>query len=563
MKRTKTNIKKGYDYIYVLNALEGIVESQEEKEAIAKAVYKEFKNKSSFLLPENPHILSCFGADFFAVEEKFKEASPFNPYRMIAVVKLAYKYIVSSGSTYALLPQLIRQCDRILPEPVPHFLLYQAISEYYEYDKENDSVTDSAIGMTERRIARNLKEIIAKVGVGTKITETDDHLDESQKEAVLSLSGEPVAILTGGPGTGKTSCVAKAIADGYDGNVVLIAPTGVASRRLSEATGRPDAGTIHRTFSLFPNIDGTYGHAKEIPTNSLVICDEASMLDIFLFDVILQCCRESSSRLLLIGDQDQLPSIREGNVFGDLIDCMRIPVCHLTQTHRSANPLIKENVQRIKDGNFNLVSGSGFRIENHLDQEKIAKRALGWMKKLVFKDGLSISDVKILCPVRQSKYTLSVETLNASAHRMFFPASQREYEVGEPVICLSNDYSLKVYNGDTGIVHEIVEDGVVVEMEDGRKVDFSGCMENISLSYAISIHKSQGSGYRVPIIILPTEAQNMLNRPLLYVAVSRGISGVVMLCDGAGSTLYDCIRTDPVRNTTLGELLRVKRKEGV
>jgi len=369
-------------------------------------------------------------------------------------------------------------------------------------------------------------------------------LSRSQQEAVRTALTQPVMLLTGGPGTGKTTSLRALVlllrARGY--RPLLAAPTGRAARRLSEATGS-EARTIHRLLEYGP--DGTFRRNAENPLDcDLLVIDEASMLDIVLANQLLKAI-PANAHLLIVGDADQLPSVGPGRVLGDLIESEIAPRIHLDAIFRqAAGSGIAANARRINEGklpawgdheDFYLFSATTpeqcAALTVELVTERIPRR-FGFDPR---------RDIQVLSPTH--KGVAGVAALNAALQAALNPprpgvaechSGATVFRVGDRVIQQRNDYDRDVYNGDVGEVVAIdgEEQTVVVRFEDGRTIRYSGLdLDDLALAYALSVHKSQGSEYPVVVLPLLLQHQPLLQRNLLYTAVTRARQLVVIVGD--------------------------------
>lgn len=361
-------------------------------------------------------------------------------------------------------------------------------------------------------------------------------LSEQQQAAVRTALTNKVMVLTGGPGTGKTTTL-RAIIEllrARGGSVILAAPTGRAAKRLTEATGAP-ARTIHRLLEIKPGGAAEYHVAAPLDADMVVI-DEASMMDLSLATALLRAIPQDS-HLVLVGDADQLPPVGPGNVLRDIITSESIPTVVLNTVFRQAEQsAIVANAHRINagqppridnhpDGDFFLFNETNPEIAASLIADLVAERI---PSKFGFS---SLEDIQVLSPMHAGP--VGVEALNAKLQEALNPAApnkaerrfgERIFREGDKVMQIVNDYDKQVYNGDIGRVVKIDEDEqtlrVLFDAEWSALYSFSELDELIH-AYAISIHKSQGSEYPVVVIPLMMEHRRMLARNLLYTAVSR------------------------------------------
>ncbi len=421
--------------------------------------------------------------------------------------------------------------------------------------------------IVERRIAQIEKE-------------TGTVLDEMQKKAVQEAAGHGLLILTGGPGTGKTTTINAIIRyfEGEGAEIRLAAPTGRAAKRMTEATGY-EAQTIHRLLELsgMPEDDreGQPIHFERNAENPLetdvIIIDEMSMVDIHLIHSLLMAVT-AGTRLILVGDENQLPSVGPGNVLRDIIRSGQFPVVELKKIFRQASESdIVVNAHKINKGEqveINNKSRDFFFLKRY-DADIIIRVVIALIQeKLPKYVEAKPFEIQVLTPMR--KGLLGVERLNQILQRYLNPpdASKKEKEIGQglfregdKVMQVRNNYQLEweirgrygipiekgvgVFNGDTGIIKTINEfaETAEVEFEDGRWAEYSfKQLDELELAYAVTIHKSQGSEYPAVIIPLLSGPRMLMNRNLLYTAVTRARKCVTVV--GSEETFRDMIRNE-------------------
>ncbi len=369
-------------------------------------------------------------------------------------------------------------------------------------------------------------------------------LAEGQQAAVRMALTSKLSVLTGGPGTGKTTAtrtiVALARARGY--RVLLAAPTGRAARRLGEATG-VEAKTIHRLLEYAPGGGGSFRRDADTPLEcDLLVVDEVSMLDLLLANQLLKAV-PPHAHLLLVGDADQLPSVGPGLVLRDLLESGVAPSLHLDQIFRqAAGSGIAENARRINRGELPELRGlEDFFFFATPDPDTCAARVVELVsERIPARFGLDPRrDIQVLAPTH--KGTAGVAKLNQLLQAALNPPAANKAErsygsiilrVGDRVIQQRNNYELEVFNGDIGSVigldHQ--EQLLMVRFEDGREVAYDyALLDELALAYALSVHKSQGGEY--PAVVLPLLAQHgsMLQRNLLYTAVTRARNLAVLV----------------------------------
>ena len=456
------------------------------------------------------------------------------------------------------------QGDQILIYPAQYYYLELNTARML---RELDIFCPEDEKIVERRIVQIEKE-------------TGTALDEMQKKAVQEAAGHGLLILTGGPGTGKTTTINAIIRyfEGEGAEIRLAAPTGRAAKRMTEATGY-EAQTIHRLLELsgMPEDDreGQPIHFERNAENPLetdvIIIDEMSMVDIHLIHSLLMAVT-AGTRLILVGDENQLPSVGPGNVLRDIIRSGQFPVVELKKIFRQASESdIVVNAHKINKGEqveINNKSRDFFFLKRY-DADIIIRVVIALIQeKLPKYVEAKPFEIQVLTPMR--KGLLGVERLNQILQRYLNPpdASKKEKEIGQglfregdKVMQVRNNYQLEweirgrygipiekgvgVFNGDTGIIKTINEfaETAEVEFEDGRWAEYSfKQLDELELAYAVTIHKSQGSEYPAVIIPLLSGPRMLMNRNLLYTAVTRARKCVTVV--GSEETFHDMIRNE-------------------
>jgi exodeoxyribonuclease V alpha subunit len=413
-----------------------------------------------------------------------------------------------------------------------------------------------------------------------------------QREAIHTAMTTLTMILTGGPGTGKTTTVVGMIRlFGAEGRrITLTAPTGRAAKRLSETTGS-EAKTIHRLLEFSPQNNGFKRNRQNPLDTDVVIVDETSMVDLVLMNRLMQAIRPTTT-LILIGDTDQLPSVGAGNVLRELIDSHKIPVIQLTEIFRQAQEsMIVTNAHRINKGDFPELTGDTdrnfFFIEEE-DPEVITELICSLIADRLPQhyDYHPMDDIQLLCPMRRG--TLGTENLNKRLQevlnpeyatpvshplekrrfgvgpykRMSEPVGQSRtaggFRVGDKVMQVRNNYDYDVFNGDIGrvVAIEHIDKKVCIQFPDKQVAYDTADLGELVLAYATTIHKAQGSEYPAVVIPLHTQHYLMLQRNLLYTGITRAKERVVIV--GTKRALGICIRNNQVmeRNSYLAERLQ-------
>lgn len=392
-------------------------------------------------------------------------------------------------------------------------------------------------------------------------------LDPEQRTAITTALQSPISVITGGPGTGKTS-IQKAILDicrrqNPGGRIVCCAPTGRAARRMEQSTGHP-ASTVHKALGLIAGDDGQYGEPESFDAD-LVLIDEVSMLDIYLAKHVLRSVPKGC-QLVLIGDADQLPSVGPGAVLSEIIKSDVIPVVRLDRVHRqNAGSRIATNAKLIRHGNLSLEYGTDFQF---LDSSSIAESAEK-IEKLYLQEiaKYGVDNVALLSPYRQKTET-GVAALNERIRKDVNPQDptkgeitlgKKTFRTGDKVMQIKNHED--VNNGDIGYITDISGIGndavVCIDFGDGRNVEYDASELNmLDLGYASTIHKSQGSEYQSVIINLQCAHSIMLVRPLIYTAITRAKKQVIIVGERRALCIAIKKQDTEKRGTQLAERLK-------
>ena len=392
-------------------------------------------------------------------------------------------------------------------------------------------------------------------------------LAPEQREAVKMGLTSKLCVITGGPGTGKTS-VQRALLDLYKkrfpaARIVCCAPTGKAARRMEQSTGVPSA-TVHRVLGLIANEDGQYGDPETLDAD-LVLVDEVSMLDVYLAEKLFRSI-PATARLILVGDSDQLPSVGPGAVLKEIIACGRVPVVRLDQVFRQKNgSRIAANAKLIRHGNLSLEYGPDFEFYDSTDMSVSAEIIESLYLQETARCG--IDNVVLLSPYRQKTET-GANALNQRLQGKVNPPAdgkmdavhgQRRFRTGDKVMQIKNCEDIN--NGDVGYITSITgtqtESVIRIDFGDGRLVDYENAdLDMLDLGYACTVHKSQGSEYKSVIINLQCAHSVMLVRPLIYTAITRAKEKVLIV--GERRALCTAIRRIDTeqRGTKLAQRIR-------
>lgn len=438
--------------------------------------------------------------------------------------------------------------DGYIKEYIQDQEVYYSLSKYYNMEKAIAGKL-AKLMLTRASYMPDISYYLAEYEKQAKI-----ELHQSQKDAIITAVSEPVSIITGGPGTGKTTIIRAInnILKAMGHTTLLLAPTGRASKRLSDATGE-DAKTIHRALDINfkgKEFDSAFDTKTELEADAIII-DECSMVDSFVMSNITNAL-DIGMRLILVGDKDQLPSVGAGNILGDLIELDMVPVVSLTQIFRQATESnIVVNAHKINNGEKLEISKTGdFFIMNKETPEQNKNLIVDLVQNRLPKFlNIDPSQVQVLSALKSGE--LGVENLNSSLQAVLNPKNNNKpeitvgeklFRVGDRVMQTVNNYDKEwvknglsgqgVFNGDIGYIEEIFPNSyeTTILFEDGRLCQYSMVdLDELILSYAITIHKSQGSEFDAVVIPVVGGNPMMMTRNLLYTAVTRAKKMVVLV----------------------------------
>ncbi len=444
--------------------------------------------------------------------------------------------------------------------------------------REDDRIYTHGMIRAERSAAERLIALLAATDDGPALDLDDAELRAMQRVRGIELSTDQVdalrlahdrhvLVITGGPGTGKTT-LTRFLLDLFDAHrfrLALAAPTGRAARRLAEMAGR-EASTLHRLLGFDPST-GTFGRDETHPVEAdVVLVDEASMVDLRLFECLVRAV-PPRARLVLVGDADQLPSVGPGEVLRDLIRSGTVPTARLTRIYRQGDRSgIVRNAHRILAGEApeTVAPGHGDFAFVECDRpDEVAteiRRLVG--RFLPREEGVDpFRDVQVLVPMYRGE--AGADALNAALQEDLNPkgrearSGRRAFREGDRVIQLRNDYSRNVFNGEVGHVDSVAGDGNELSIRfDTQVVLPTSEWDQVSLAYAITVHKSQGSEYDWVVMPLSTQHAILLERPLFYTAITRARKGVILVGSRRALALALRVGRSRGRRTTLSDRLK-------
>ncbi len=550
-RRKIEEVKKGWEKQRGIKNTMIELQSLGISSSIAMKIYKTYGENSVKIVQTNPYQLTydVWGVGFKTADNIGHDVGikRDHPFRIKAGIIFIMNEAAKNGHVYLPLEEIIKHCNQMLDYELAHSdqMLIELERDGQIVIKEN-KIYLAALFYAETNIVVLIKKLLSKKSEQTIETENllksiSEKFSEEQVLAIKCSLENKILILNGGPGTGKTETL-KGIINLYDilkKKILLAAPTGRAAKRMNEVVGR-DAKTIHRMLEYNPTINLFNFNSDNKLEADLIVIDEVSMIDTYLMYNLLEAINESTT-LILVGDTNQLPSVGPGNVLHDLISSELIPVVTLTKIFRQAEEsriiLAAHQINKGIFPNFSNGSESDFFFIEENDEAKIPELILDLCKnRLPIKYNFnSMNDIQVLSPMHRGEagtinlnYTLQAGLNN---REVILKHGGYNFKSGDKVMQLKNNYEKEIFNGDLGIVISGNSEKKILTIEfNGKTFEYGAAeLDEITLAYAATVHKSQGSEYPCVVLALTTSQYIMLQRNLLYTAVTRASKLMILI----------------------------------
>jgi exodeoxyribonuclease V alpha subunit len=596
-KKRIAMIKKAWDEQKEIRSIMIFLQSHGVSSGYSAKIYKKYGNESIKIVKENPYRLAIdiFGIGFVTAD-KIAQKLGFakdSELRAEAGILHVLHEMTDEGHVYYPYEPLIEKCKEILD--IEREIIVKAIGtialnkqiiledinhDPAEFQENHKAVYLVGYHIAETNLSTRLRTLIhtpqaiRKIDSEKAIQWVQEKLSiilaDKQIEAVRCVTGNKVMIITGGPGTGKTTIINAIIRifSVIKTKIMLAAPTGRAAKRMMETTGH-EAKTIHRLLEYSMRKGGFQKNGDSPLDCDLLIIDEASMIDTLLMHHLLKAI-PSRATFVLVGDVNQLPSVGAGNVLKDIIESKAVPVVELNEIFRQAKESsIIVNAHLINEGKMPNLRSSQDKLDDFYfieqeDPQKVMELIITLVKERIPKRfGFNaIDDIQVLSPMHRG--IIGASNLNMELQNALNPGDEgvnrfgRLYKVNDKVMQIANNYDKEVYNGDIGRIVSIDEEAQEITVSiDDREISYDYSeLDELVHAYAVSIHKSQGSEYQAVVIPILTQHYILLQRNLLYTGVTRGKKLVVII--GTKKAMAIAVRNNKTqkRYTLLNERLK-------
>ena len=578
-------IKKSWQEQKEIKNIMLFLQSHEVSTSHATRIFKTYGNKSIQIVQENPYRLAddIWGIGF-KTADRIAEKMGFEKDRFIRLrsgILYALNKLAENGHCVAVMDQLIQKAKELLETDIPELeITLDEMMRTGDVIRYEEAIYLPPFYYSETGCAKRLLRLLetksetkadAENIVKSVIQNAAIAYDEIQEEAIRTAVNSKVMVLTGGPGTGKTTTTMGIISalQMMGCQILLAAPTGRAAKRMAETTGM-EAKTIHRLLE-YKMPDGYQKNEEHPLEGDVLILDECSMVDVMLMYNLLKAVPPQMS-LILVGDTDQLPSVGPGNVLKDVIASGIVPVIRLTRIFRQAQgSRIIMNAHRINRGEpIDMRGGkdSDFFFAQKETNEEVVDTLVRYCTKNLpnYYHVDAFRDIQVLTPMQRgicgaaNLNQLLQEAMNPCS--LFLKRGGTQYRLGDKVMQIRNNYDKEVFNGDIGTISKVdIEERELAVCYDGRDVTYDiSELDELTLAYAVTIHKSQGSEY--PIVVMPFTMSHfvMLQRNLLYTGVTRAKKILVLI--GEKKAVFYAVgnETTTGRNTKLAEYLAKNSK---